>query len=203
VGNWRSTRWAGTATRTETDSLHRLDITSLRRGGGLEPGAVVAHTWSRRGQVTGRCLSVMHTDRPILTLSYRHRPWNHPAWNHVEEPIAIGTTSCHFGGTRPWLVCPRCQTRRGVLFCHEGYFRCRICHNLAYTSSREDSMRRRVRRCRELQHRLRGGGFDHSILQVPDRPIGMSRNRYETLVYRLMGELRGFVGMTSIPETDD
>ena len=193
MGGRRSTRWNGTVTRTETDPLLQLDIAQLKHGGALEPGAAIAYTWSSRGQVTGQLLSVMQTGRLVLTLYYRYRRWNQDAWTSVEDDIEVDTTPCNFGGSRPWLVCPKCRSRRGVLFCLDGYFRCRTCHNLAYSSTREDLLTRRVRRCRELQHQLQGRGYDHPIWEIPDRPQGMSRFRYETLVRRLVSEFVSLV----------
>jgi hypothetical protein len=52
--------------------------------------------------------------------------------------IPFDYTDCHFGGVRPWFLCPRCAERRGKLYRPIGRDRyaCRECHDLAYTSSR-------------------------------------------------------------------
>jgi hypothetical protein len=189
MGGFRSTRWRGTLTRAETDPLPRLDISDLRRWGALDPGAYATYSWFVPGQGTARIASIMHRDRSVLTLRYEYGAPFQDEWTAVADDIEIEYTHCHFGGSRPWFRCPRCCTRRGVLFRANGRFRCRVCHNLAYSSTLEDRHQRALRRCRKLQHQLHGSGYDHPIWELPDRRDGMSRFRYVQLAERLKNEL--------------
>jgi hypothetical protein len=56
------------------------------------------------------------------------------------QRIAVEWTSCAFGGTRPWFLCPRCHTRRGDLYAAPcgPPCECRECRRLHY---RTQSMR--------------------------------------------------------------
>ncbi len=50
--------------------------------------------------------------------------------------ISLLRTRCHFGSYREWFECPGCSRRSGVLYRHNGEFRCRRCLGLAYFSQR-------------------------------------------------------------------
>jgi hypothetical protein len=55
-----------------------------------------------------------------------------------EQTVPVTTVRPHLGGKRYWLVCT-CGKRAGRLYLSPGQttFRCRICHNLAYTSAQQ------------------------------------------------------------------
>lgn len=188
MGGYCSTRWGGVRTRQETDPLLKLDIRILRRMGALTPGAWATHTWSCRGEPSGTINTLMHTDRPCLILDYRTRAQGESDWEPVREPVWIDTTPCHFGGERPWFLCPGCQDRRGVLFSIGGRFRCRRCHDLAYSSTREDPHERSIRRCQGLQRKMGGGGYGVPIWSVPPKPARMSLRTYLRLADELHRE---------------
>jgi hypothetical protein len=49
--------------------------------------------------------------------------------------LRVAFTSCHYGGSRPWFVCPACERRAGKLYVLAGRPFCRSCHDLTYFSS--------------------------------------------------------------------
>jgi len=55
----------------------------------------------------------------------------------LTEHIDLERESSKVGGWRWWFLCPRCQTRRRVLFIPPGHdrFACRVCHDLRYRAS--------------------------------------------------------------------
>lgn len=73
---------------------------------------------------------------------------NEPAGeiDHMDYPIEIVRTPCHFGGFRRWFLCPfpkeakQCGRRVGKLYLPPGgrYWGCRHCYNLAYESQMEN-----------------------------------------------------------------
>jgi hypothetical protein len=142
MGGYGSTRWGWRSTRATTDEFLALDVRALARRGYFspEPGAVVTgvEVWSCDGKEVGRiglhyCGDVPHA----MILEYRvRRPG--ADWHTIRERVGLNRTRCTFGGSRPWFVCPGCCTRRAVLFCVGGVFRCRVCHDLAYRSTREE-----------------------------------------------------------------
>ena len=76
--------------------------------------------------------------------------------DHAGRPqwIALEWTPCGYGGSRPWARCPGCGRRIGVLYRLHGTWRCRVCHDLAYASTRLPDTARLVRRARVWRTRF-------------------------------------------------
>lgn len=95
----------------------------------------------------------------------------------VSESIGLVSTRCHFGGVRWWACCLSCGARIAVFYLMAGRFRCRGCHGLAYTSTREAAFTRAFRRARELRRRL--GATPGIADPLPARPRGMWRRSFD------------------------
>jgi len=167
-----------------TDGLLFLDVRFLRRAGYLRPSAASSWftlSWSQGGRPSGTVtLIVPRTEAPYpdhVFLSYRTQAPGQSDWTEVSERVAIETTPCHYGGERPWLACPRCGTRRAVLYSVGGYFRCRACHRVVHASTRETEDDRVTRRADTLQRRL-GGHRYGSVFDAGPRPAGMHWRTY-------------------------
>lgn len=187
MGGYFSTRWGAENVRQETDPLLKLDIRWLHRVGGLRPGAITTPSWSRHGKPSGSIVTIRNRDRPILTLTYStQRPGED--WQPFREDVWLDTTPCNYGGERTWFLCPGCNSRRAVLFSVGGRFRCRQCHDLAYSSTREDATERAIRRCAELRSKI-GGGWGQPVWTIPPKPDGMSWRRYSRIVDQLVVEI--------------
>jgi hypothetical protein len=186
MGGYFSTRWNYTRTRADTDGLLFLDAASLRRMGALTAGACAWQQWTNgRGEIVGSIRTVTNANRDTLTLIYSIRQPG-AAWQPIREDVGLEPTPCHYGGERLWLTCPGCQSRRRVLFCVHGQFRCRECHNLAYTSTREDPQARSACRIAALHRRLGAARCDLSA--IPPRPKGMHQPTYDRIAGQLMQE---------------
>ena len=124
-----------------TDEFPALDVRALARRGYFSagPGQVTEgiEVWSSRGSEVGRIGVEFRGDDPhLITLEYHvHRPEEDGV--PIRERVGLDRTRCTLGGMRPWFVCSGCRMRRAVLFCVHGVFRCRVCHDLAYRSTRE------------------------------------------------------------------
>ena len=188
MGGYFSTRWGSTPTRQDTDPLLKLDIRTVHKMGALQPGAVATHEWTSRGEPAGTITTIMSTTRPALTLSYSIRKPGEN-WQPIKETVFLDTTPCNYGGERFWFHCPRCHQRRAVLFSVDGYFRCRACHDLAYSSTREDAHERSIRRTRTLQRELRAPS-NCDVFTIPPKPDGMSWSKYDQLVFQLKEEIK-------------
>jgi hypothetical protein len=189
MGNYFSTRWNFTVTRQTTGQRPFLDAATLRRMGGLTPGAVADLAWTDgRGQRIGAIRTVRSRDNaaPVLTLVYYARTDAAGAWTEIRARICLDATPCHYGGKRFWFTCPGCWHRRRVLYCHRARFRCRRCHDLAYPSTRENAHDRSIRRETKLQTRLRASR--NGLLCIPDKPRGMHWRTYDRAVDRLIRE---------------
>lgn len=132
------TRWASEHVRETTEGLLRLDIRQLARQGALSasPGNTKTSTVTWTGSPSA-WIVVQHdgADPDAVTLAYQTRSTGEE-WTQVRERMQLARTPCAFGGSRPWVLCLGCGTRRAVLYNVGGSFRCRICHDLAYPSTR-------------------------------------------------------------------
>ncbi len=193
MGGYFSTRWRSEHVRQTTDALMKLDVRWLHRVGGLRPGATTFPSWPLGGKPNGSIATVMDGDRPVLTLEYStQRPGED--WQPIKESVWLDSTPCNYGGDRTWFLCPSCGTRRAVLFSVGGRFRCRQCHDLAYSSTREDPTERAIRRCAELRSKI-GGGWGQPVWTIPPKPDGMSWRRYDRIVAQLVVEIRRASGV--------
>src|SRR5215213_6335341 len=94
-------------------------------------------TWCCDGKEVGRVDVVYRRDEvDAMTPEYVACQTNGNC-HVVRERVGLDRTRCTLGGARPWFVCSGCRMRRAVLFCVHGVFRCRVCHDLAYRSTRE------------------------------------------------------------------
>lgn len=185
MGGYFSTRWNAEHTRRDTAGLLRLDVRHMHRTGVFEPGARAVWQWSNeRGEPAGEIRTVMDRDRPCLTLEYATRAPGEPDWTPRRESVCLDTTPCHYGGHRWWFTCPGCQRRRAVLFSVGGVFRCRGCHDLAYVSTRLDTMSRTDRTIHALQRRL-GAPAGCNAWHIPPKPARMHWSTYERLASQL------------------
>ena len=193
MGGSFSTRWGAESIRQTTDSLLKLDVRWLHRVGALQPGATMFPSWSVGGKPSGTIMTIMERDRSCLVLDYRtQRPGE--AWTPVREEVWLETTPCNYGGSRVWFRCPGCDSRRAVLFSVWGLFRCRQCHDLAYSSTREDASDRAFRRCAELRSKI-GGGFGQPVWTIPSKPDGMTWRAYRKVVDQLIVEINRATGI--------
>jgi len=185
MGGYFSTRWGLHRTRPETDPLLALDVRRLKRDGALQPGALATQQWTRGGEPSGTIHTYVDARRPdFLILDYQTRDYGGP-WVPVRELIQLITTPCNYGGERVWFACPRCWSRRAVLFSLGGHFRCRACHDLAYSSTREDERDRAMRHVRTLRRQLGGTGGEPAFV-APAKPAGMHWRTYERICDQLL-----------------
>ena len=109
-----------------------------------------------------------------VTLMYRHRLRGDEKWEGMEYPVGLEWTACHYGGKRPWFLCPCCGRRVAVLYGARIYA-CRHCHNLAYDSQRETKYGRLLNRAHTLRARLDGdNGWS--------KPKGMHQKTFDRLL---------------------
>lgn len=187
MGGYFSTRWGWHRTRPDTDPLLALDVRRLKRDGALQPGALATTQWTRGGEPSGTIHTYVDARRPdFLILDYRTRDYGGP-WVPVQELVPLVTSPCHYGGERVWFACPGCHSRRAVLFSLGGRFRCRACHDLAYSSTREKAGDRAARRRAAVQKKL-GDGPNARYGIPPAKPKGMHWRTYDRLAAQFYDE---------------
>jgi hypothetical protein len=128
-GNWY--RWN---TKTTTEQAKRIDIRYMRKQGLLAPNRAGTLSWKVGGEPNGDINYSCLYDH--LRLSYRYREHG-GEWQPIKQHIPFDRTPCHYGGERLWFLCPRCNTRIGILYCAATLFLCRHCCQLPYASQQE------------------------------------------------------------------
>ncbi len=174
TGSGNRYRWGAKAS---TDACDRFDLSSLSRRGWLRPGSSGTARWWRGERETSSIGWAVDGEAGTATdLELRYAVEG----EEVGYRVPIAWTPCHFGGQRPWFVCPGagCGRRVGVLYGRR-LFLCRRCHDLAYESTREDSGGRALRKARKIRERL--GGSANLLEPFPPKPKGMHWRTYARL----------------------
>lgn len=151
----------------------KLDVRHLQRTGSLRPGVTGAWSWSRGGEPAGNIRFTVHTDK--LVLDYRHKRMSEE-WQDVRQTVWLTKTSCTYGGTRPWFLCPACGRRVAVLINTQGLFFCRHCCRLTYRSQNSTPLERAQRKVARINGRL---GNQRK------RQKGMHRKTYRKILEQL------------------
>lgn len=157
------------AYKVKAEQLQRVDIRQWARLGYLNGWASFSWRWNRGGEPTGS-IGVIADCTQGVTLRYTLTINGES--KDIAEKVNIARTRCHFGGDRPWFNCPRCHKRVAVLYLRGGYFGCRTCKRVAYSTQSEDLLGRLWAKQTKLEARL---GSDY------ERPKGMRQRTYERL----------------------
>ena len=139
--------------RRKCEHLLRLDIRELARKGYLRPGSNASWRWSVGGETSGNIRTFTTADQvrllyAVTTAGGNRQVMDYGAW--------ITRTPGRYGGSRPWFRCPRCGSRRAVLYgvAGDGQSGCRGCMRLGYASEAESPLDRLYRKQRKLESRL-------------------------------------------------
>lgn len=112
--------------------------------------------------------------------------------DHVALPgrgvAAINHTTQYFGnrpaGQRAWMLCPRCDRRCATLYASHSAapdWKCRLCWNAVYPSTRTRWQRRWERKADALILRTFGSRVDGGYI----KPVGMHRRKFNRLMSRI------------------
>lgn len=139
--------------RRKCEQLCGLDIRKLVQRGRLWPGSYFSWHWSCGDEPAGNISIRAANDN--VRLIYTWTPYGSEPQS-MDYPVWIERTPCRYGGSRPWFTCPRCHSRRAVLYgvASDGRFGCRRCMRLGYTSECEGILDRLHRKQRKLESRL-------------------------------------------------
>lgn len=156
--------------RVKAEQLQRIEIGRWHRGGYLRQGTSFSWSWNCGGEPTGsRGVRIFGADS--LRLEYTVTTNDDP--RDGSQTIRLARTECHYGGGRPWFVCPVCQRRAGLLFLRAGRLACRHCQRVAYTSQSSDALDRTWLEQSKIEARLD---------KHWQRPSGMRYRTYERLI---------------------
>ena len=158
-GQWRSKK-------DVVEQYLKLDARKLNRPQFFGSCSTLCITWANGSSITiaGRPNSI--------ELRYTF------AREQISYQVGFETTRCHFGGVRYWFRCPGCSRRVATLFGGR-YFACSCCHQLGYSSQREDLSDRAARRADRIRKRL---GWEEGFLNFDgEKPKGMHWRTFDHL----------------------
>jgi len=187
MGGYGSGRRVQSGPGYKTDDLSALDVRDLRRMGILNPGFCAHREFHENGKVfaTARIEITQHRLLIDLQGQLKNRERLAHRWS-----LGLSWTPCHFGGERPWFICPApdCTRRVAILY---GFpdLACRNCHSLSYRSQSETPGDRAARKANKIRRKL---GWKPGILNKNGwKPKGMHWDTF----WKLYGEHNRLVGI--------
>jgi hypothetical protein len=134
--------------KVTTSSYLALDVRAWQRDGVLVPGITFQTTWP----INGASIGVRAAASQVI-LNYRHQIAG-AEWSDYEYAVRLDRTTCTYGGTRAWFICPAmdCGRRVAILYLGPvGTFACRRCLKLVYASQRKDANVRAAWRAEKIR----------------------------------------------------
>lgn len=152
MGGYGSGRFSHCGRRPTTSQRFALDARSLHRYGVLREGGRFSIDVEYANGLIAEIDACYTRGRVRLAPDYHSRD------NRLDlqlEDLLVDWTDCHFGGSRPWFICPHgtCRRRAAILYWESG-FACRRCLGLAYESQNEQPLDRLCRRVSKYSAKL-------------------------------------------------
>jgi hypothetical protein len=163
--------------KTLTSQMMQLDVRILHRHGVISKAALSPINLQHKGRNEYESIHIYVNARQ-LTINYFYKGYSgecHP----VNIIINFDWTSCHYGGYRPWFLCPKCGKRVAILYGGK-HFHCRFCRNLAYPSENESPANRMLQKANKIKRRLNcEPGVQNRIMF---KPKGMHQKTFDRLL---------------------
>lgn len=147
------------AWKRKAEQSTALDVRLIARKGLLKVGSSFSWNWTTNYGDKAGSVNIKVQDYPErMIVSYQWTPYGDEP-REVQNTFTIDRTTCHFGNTRPWLICPQCGTRCAVVYfgARGGRYACRQCVGITYHSQCEDLMGRAWRKQHKLEKHLIDG----------------------------------------------
>ena len=131
MGGLGSGNWLRFGSKHLVEKYLELDVRFLNKKRGLDNRRSCICSWRDGSNIS------IETSPESIELSYA-TTINGQRQN-VNYRVPISWTTCNYGGKRPWFICPEegCGRRVAKLYLRKGYFLCRNCHDLTYSSQRK------------------------------------------------------------------
>ncbi len=165
-----------------SNSYHQLTVRRLERLGGLVSGKTTTWNWLAQSQIV--TFARITAEGSGLRVLYSW--WSmSDGWTRSNWFIRLEWSDCHYGGQRPWLICPtpRCGRRMFVIY-GDRDIACRTCRRFSYPSQRVAPENRALYRVQSIRQKL--GGPPDLSLPFPERPVGMPSFTYTKLGLRAL-----------------
>lgn len=172
MGGIGSGRPAGKQT---VDGLPSVKLSVLRRNGALVDGRESVVQWFRQDQYRGEYRVTATTDQ--LTINYQLH--SSAGQRNTTQIVKLTHTSCYLGSERPWMECPRCNSRVMILYVATTELGCRHCLNLTYASRNEGRVDQLLRSVRNARSKI--GAEADLTKPIPPKPKWKHYNKYNLL----------------------
>jgi hypothetical protein len=160
-----------------TSDYFQLDVRRWNREGRLGAGNVF---WWADMRLPPSFIRVQ-VERFLVVLAHAYRD-REGIYTGQSQRVWLEWTPCHFGGKRPWFLCPGCE-RRVAKLCIATEFRCRHCLELAYESQHQSRKHRSLYMASKIRTKLGGSG---SLADPPPpKPKHMHWRTYRRLCRKL------------------
>jgi len=161
------------AYKVKGEQLQRVDVRVWARRKLLDYQGSFNWSWNRGGEPMGN-IGVLVQPQSAVTLQYTAT--SNGETRQFNDRVNLIYRPCNFGGSRPWLQCPRCARHVALLYLRGGRFACRHCQRVAYSSQAEDAIGRTWSKQRKIEAQL-GDNWE--------RPKGMRLLTYDRLCNQL------------------
>lgn len=183
---------SGTRPRRATvEETSELAIGRLHREGCLRPGWQGVWQWlgQEPGQPDRASIGIVTHSTDMLMVSYTVRTGDQ-APQRLMYPLHVRWVRCHYGGERPWWLCPTCGRQVAMLYLGGRDLRCRHCYHLVYASSQASGTIHRPRqRIMKLRRKLKRPPIPPDGFGASDWDVKRPRYMHQTTYRRLRKEL--------------
>ena len=163
-----------------TEEAKRIDIREWQRNNDLQNGNSGELSWrnSRTKEITGSISFEVKTD--CLVFSYRAKRHNDQHWQNYKVIAPLTYTSCNYGNSRVWFMCPRCSKRVAILYVNT-QIACRTCQRLNYASQQKTKgMCQDQDRMNKIRQKLNWPLYQDVLFRT--KPKGMHYKTFYSLV---------------------
>lgn len=177
MGSLSSGRRSGSANvKTLVEEHFNINCNIFNRKGLLSPGTLF-YIDSIVG--SGAMLSIkVQVQTDALHLRYRLNSRTYT------QNVSTLYQNCHFGGKRPYFICPKCCLKRTALYLGKtDYFLCRTCQRYAYRSQRLNAHQRHANRAMNLKKKLISA--DQPCYSI-ERPKGMWTRTFDRILNQII-----------------
>lgn len=168
MGGQGSGSWSRYGQKKNLEQQLRIDIRYLKKNRMLEPG-IYTLGWSYGDEETAdRATLIVGRQKMAVACSWTDGETGDP--QKMKRVIELSESPCRYGGSRKWLICPRCGYKMAVLVLTPPHVGCRHCLHLSYASQSENASYRALRRRNKIARRLERDEYFGEMLT---RPKGM------------------------------
>lgn len=141
--------------RRYIDDYPVLDVTALHKQGYVKPNTSGESSCKVRERV--KWAFSWHCMDKSIKAAYRLSGGDSDG--SYQHEIELITQSVNYGGTRLFLVCPCCNTKRKQIYFVSGNAACRTCNGLHYQSQSESHRDRKYRKLDRLLTKVNNFGY--------------------------------------------